>query len=106
MDKEATQTLFEEFTVLSQKAFDQGIYESAYHALQSALHCAHLLKTTQNYEIIRRMAVKQSRWIDKHAPESRMSSQSAQQRRNGVNFYRTLIDHADAQIGFIQQTKS
>lgn len=100
-----TEQFFSEFMILSKKAFTYGLYKSAYHSLKSALDCARLLDNEARYASIRDLAVEQVQWIDLHLPENMLSTQSALSRRNGVNFYGSLILQSTKYIQYIADRK-
>lgn len=74
------QDLYERLIAINQEAFGNGLYDAAYHALASALHCAKELEANELLHNISRLAKEQIAWIDQNLPEYHHSSQSARDR--------------------------
>jgi hypothetical protein len=100
-DKTKGEKIFRQFMALSQIAFTNGLYESAYHALDAAFYCACALQSASYLHSIEKVATEQSAWIDLHDPGSVMSTQSSPSRRRGVSFYQLLMRKASIQAEFI-----
>src|SRR5262249_3253899 len=103
MDATLTEEIFGDFLLLSRRAFDNGLYDSAYHALQSAYHCALVLNDEEYMLTTERIASEQLVLIDLHDPENIMSTSSARNRRGGVSFYKILIQQAAHHAQYIRQ---
>lgn len=65
---------------INRRAFARAEYEVAYHALAAALHVACDDADLERISDVRRIALRQSTWIDTHRPEHRLSSSSASAR--------------------------
>ena len=70
MDRAEIENLYEQLVALSERAFDQQLYETAFHTLNAALHCAFVLSDEERLRRIEMMAREQSAWIDTHDPHS------------------------------------
>jgi hypothetical protein len=97
-----TEEIFGDFLLLSQRAFENGLFESAYHALQSAYHCALVLNEEQHFLTTERLASEQIASIDLYHPENVMSTSSARNRRGGVSFYKILMQQSFHHAQFIR----
>ena len=80
---------------LYRDAREAGQYEVAYHALCAALHAAEALDDGGACELVEREARTCRDWIDTHAPESKLSSRSAQSRGH-ESIFRQLAVMAEA----------
>jgi len=88
-------TLLDRLLDANRDAFEAAQYEVAFHALAAALHAADDLKDLATLRHVQRTARDQGAWIDAHAPEHRLSPQSAEARRTHTRFS-TLAGQADA----------
>jgi hypothetical protein len=57
-------------------AFAGREFEAAYHALAGAMHCADRLRDGDLLAEVQQLAEEQGQWIDTHAPDHRLASQS------------------------------
>jgi hypothetical protein len=96
--------LFDQFMALSQAAFEAGYYEAAYHGLTAALHVVESAQLEDKALTVAETAQEQARWVNQHAPESRMSGRAAE-KRGGVDFYQMLIRQAHIHRTIIRQNK-
>lgn len=94
--------IFEQLMAISQEAQAKAHYEAAYHVLTAASHYAYDLGDQQRLERVQQAAKAQRDWIDSHAPEHRMSTQSSS-KNHTTNLYDMLIRQASAQILILQQ---
>ncbi len=94
--------MYQQLMSVSQEALVSGHYETAYHALCAAMHCAHDLGDEQRLRLVEQVAKAQRDWIDTNAPKHRMSTQSAHQRQ-GTSMYEMLIRQAAAHVLMVKQ---
>jgi hypothetical protein len=69
--------LHHEFRDLNALAFAGWEFEAAYHALAAAMHCADRLRDGDLLADVQQLAEEQGQWIDTHAQDHRLASQSA-----------------------------
>ena len=93
--------MFEQLIGLNGEAFETRQFEVAYHILDAALHRAYNLKDRQRLHTVATLAHEQGTWIDTHAPESLLSTQSAIE-RGGRGVYHILERQASAYHDAIQ----
>ncbi len=96
--------MYSQLMVVSQNAFKGAYYETSYHALCAAMHLANSTRNGQRLIIVAQVAKSQIDWIDAHAPQHRMSNQSAL-KRNGSSFYKMLLKQIDADLLIMQQQR-
>ena len=97
-----TSNIYEQLMALSNQALTSAHYEAAYHALVAAMHCASDFGDEDYLTRVEQEAKAQRDWIDSHAPEHRMSTQSAAQHQ-GKNLYDILMRQTSAQISIAKQ---
>lgn len=97
-----TSKIYEQLMALSKQALTGAHYETAYHALTAAMHCASDLSDEEYLAKVEQEAKAQRDWIDSHAPEHRMSTKSAA-KHQGKNLYDILMRQTTAQIGISKQ---
>lgn len=69
--------LFERLLALGREAHHTGHHETAYHALTAAMHAAEDAGDVRALAEIGREVEAQIAWIDRHAPQHRLSTASA-----------------------------
>lgn len=79
---------------INRDAFAAGSYETAYHALASALHRAQDLGADSLLVAVARLAGEQGAYIDTHVPAHSLSSASAARRGQHKSIYAALADQA------------
>ena len=72
--------MYEQLMHINREAFAAAHYNTAYHALASALHCAFDLGDSQRLTSIENTAKEQLKFIDSHAPTYEHSTPSSQAR--------------------------
>jgi ADP-ribose pyrophosphatase YjhB (NUDIX family) len=65
---------YEQLLELNDRAFRDGRYKSAYHALMATLHCAKELSEERRLTEIEERAAQQLAWIDAHALDPQVSA--------------------------------
>jgi len=98
--------LYNQLFSASQNALQNAHYEAAYHALAGALHIAQDMKDTRRLEAISQEAKDQLDYINKHAPNSSMSSETASNRIRGVDMFWTLAQVASVRAQMYKPGKS
>jgi cytosine/adenosine deaminase-related metal-dependent hydrolase len=88
--------IYSRLMALSQESLEGGHYETAYHALVAAMHYAQALSDEKRLTKVKTVAKAQQDWINTHAPEHRMSVQSAV-KRQGQSLYDVLARQAAMQ---------
>jgi hypothetical protein len=73
----SNQAMYDQLMQINDKAFDEGNYEAAYHALVAALHCAIPLREGALLRELEARAREQRDWIDTQAADHALSAQSA-----------------------------
>jgi hypothetical protein len=73
----SSQQIYDQLLDINKDAFEQGLYEVAYHTLAAALHCATQIRGQAPLIALEQRARQQKDWIDASAPEHPVSSQSA-----------------------------
>lgn len=96
--------MYSQLIAISQNALEDAYYETAYHALCAAMHFADDTRDEHRLQTVAQVAKTQIDWIDVHAPEHRMSTQSAVQ-RNGKSFYEMLLRQVHADLQIVQQER-
>ncbi|GAA6620345.1 hypothetical protein [Scytonema sp. NUACC26] len=96
--------MYLQLMALSQKALDNGYYETAYHILCAAMHYAYAQNNEKHLEAVAKAAKKQLDWIDARDPTHRMSSQSSV-KRSGINLYQSLMTQVNADLQIIRQQR-
>jgi hypothetical protein len=96
--------LFNQFIGLSRSAFRAGYYEAAYHALTGALLIVERSGVEDQAHTVAQVAQEQSRWVNQHAPESRLSSRLAET-SGSPDFYQMLIRQAHINRAVIRRNK-
>ncbi|BDA76120.1 hypothetical protein CAL7716_102860 (plasmid) [Calothrix sp. PCC 7716] len=86
---------------MTQEAMENGYFEAAYHTLCASLHVAYDLQDKQRLEAVRKAVIAQLAWIDKNAPEHKMSTKSIAKRK-GVNLYNSLLTQIDADLTILK----
>ena len=94
--------IFEQLMAINEEAQTNAHYETAYHVLTAASHYAYDVGDEQRLERVQQAAKAQRDWIDCHAPEHRMSTQSSS-KNHTTNLYDMMIRQASAQILILQQ---
>ncbi len=94
--------LYTQLMKISTEAVAKAYYETAYHALSAAMHYAQDHNDEQRLHLVEQEAKTQQAWVDAHAPEHRMSTQSTN-KHHGTCLYDMLARQAAAQILIIQQ---
>ena len=94
--------MYQQLMSISQEALVSGNYETAYHALCAAMHCASNFGNEQRLRLVEQVAKEQRDWIDTNAPKHRMSTQSAHQRQ-GISMYEMLSRQAAAHALMVKQ---
>jgi hypothetical protein len=82
---------------MNQAAFQNGHYETAYHLLAAAMHYAKDRRDLDGLEALRSRAQEQRDWVNTHAPESLLSSDSVE-KRHGVDLFHSLIRQLEGDI--------
>lgn len=85
--------LISQLISLSDEALERGHHETAYHTLLAAFHYAKDMQDVLELLNIEFIAKKHLEYIDRTAPHSILSSESAKERRN-VNMYYSLMQMA------------
>lgn len=88
--------IYSQLMAISHMALENGHYETAYHALTSAMHYVTDLRDEERLKEVETVAKSQQEWIDTHAPEHRMSTKSAV-KRQGKSLYDMLARQAATQ---------
>jgi hypothetical protein len=96
--------LYSQLLVISQEALTNGYYEAAYHALTAALHCAQTEGDIDRLEEVAKLAGEQLAYINRHAPNSVMSTQAATSRR-GVDMYAVLRRMSNARAQMVRDAQ-
>jgi hypothetical protein len=96
--------IYDQILELTGKAFEQQMYETAYHLLNAGVHAAKFAHDIDALQHLQALAVQHRKYIDRHAPKNVMSSQSAKS-RGGINFYDILIRTIEADIAIIKADK-
>jgi hypothetical protein len=86
--------LFDQLMAINQDAFSAKLFDTAYHSLAAALHCARTLGSDQQLGEIEKTARDQIAWIDQNEPEYEHSTISAS-RRSHKSVFVTLAQQAD-----------
>jgi hypothetical protein len=89
------QALYEQLVTLSQDAFAAQLYNTSYHALAAALHCARVLPDDATLERIGALAEQQLAVIDNQDPDYEHSSAAAA-RRGHDNIFSLLARQSRA----------
>jgi hypothetical protein len=82
--------IYDQLLAISRKAFREGSFEVAFHALSAAMHRAKDLKHVQFMRELLQEAEQQMRLIDTGYPEHPLSSSSATIRKHD-SIYRSLL---------------
>lgn len=88
--------IYLQLMAISQEALEGGHYETAYHSLVAAMHHAQALSNEERLLRVETVARTQQDWIDSHAPNHRLSTQSAV-KRQGKSLYNMLARQAATQ---------
>ncbi|HEX8694714.1 MAG TPA: hypothetical protein VF746_19975 [Longimicrobium sp.] len=72
-------------------AFELGEHEVSFHALSAAAHAAESLEDVDVLERIAGLSRGELAWLDAHAPDHRLSSRSAEQRRHQSIFEQLAV---------------
>lgn len=86
--------------LMSHQAFDQKLYEIAFHALSAAVHAAEVLEDLPRLEQTHAIALSQMQQIEKDALTQRFASQATVSRGNqsiSISLLRT-IEHTMLRI--------
>lgn len=94
--------MYSQLMMISEEALVSAYYETAYHALSAAMHYAQSCSDEQRLCLVEQTAKKQQDWVDTHAPEHRMSTQSTT-KRHGVSLYDMLARQSSAQVLILHQ---
>ncbi|MGI4789895.1 MAG: hypothetical protein ACRYFS_13710 [Janthinobacterium lividum] len=86
------------------EAFADGSYDTAYHALAAAMHCAQDLGDRERLEAVEALADEQMERIDLVAPNYHHSTQSAAGRGN-QSLLSTLARQAHTQVVLLRYPK-
>jgi len=104
VNQSVAEDLFNRALAINQDAFNAGLFNVAYHALMSALHCAELLESDQPLQKVSKLAIEQLAWIDQHYPEYEHSTQSALKLHMGDGIFLNLSHQAQTLL-MMRQTK-
>ena len=94
--------MYSQLMMISEEALVSAHYETAYHALCAAMHYAQSYQDEQRLRLVEQTAKKQQDWVDTHAPEHRMSTQSTR-KRQGISLYNMLARQSSAQVMLVHQ---
>ena len=89
--------IFERLMTLQDETFAAAHYNTAYHVLAAALHCADDEHNLTNLSQVCALAAQQLKWIDQHAPAYEHSTRSAATRGH-ASIYNMLTKQAEAKI--------
>ncbi len=103
-DKAAAQNLYDQLVRINKEAFEAGMYDAAYHALCSAMHCAQHLESDQALLDIKNKAEEELAWIDLYKPGYEYSSTSSAE-RNHESIYKMLSRQAEAKVKIRQNNR-
>ncbi len=98
MKSEIPQDLYRRSLALNEEAFKHGLFDAAYHALASAMHCAEFFDTDPPFLEIIQIATRQLAWIDEYHPEYEHSTQSAKRRSQSMSIFRVLANQAQIRM--------
>ena len=79
--------MFERLMEINSEAFDNQLFDAAYHVLAGAFHCAESAGNEQQILQVAQRATEQLTVIDRHHPKYRHSTQSATQRGHASIFH-------------------
>lgn len=79
-------------------AREAGQYEVAYHALCALLHAGEAMDDEATCQLVEQHAHECRDWIDRHAPEHRLSTQSAQSRGHEGIFRQLTVTAGSARL--------
>jgi hypothetical protein len=97
--------LFERSLELSKAHFEQGYYESAYHALMSALHCAELEDDEKALRRVSELGQSQEEYIDQLEPPHRLS-RTMSDSRGTIPVYRSLQAHVTSALARMDSSRA
>ncbi len=95
MRESVTEDLYNRLIDINKQAFDAGLYDAAYHALMSALHCAAELKSNEPLIKVRTIATEQIKWIDENEPDYEHSTSSALKHHLPESIFTRMAIQAD-----------
>ncbi len=95
MKNAIAEDIYNRSLTINKEAFQAGMYDSAYHALMSALHSAELLESNEPLLHISQVAKEQLAWIDEHHPEYEHSTASTTRRNLGRSIFALTASQAD-----------
>lgn len=101
MDSQEEADVFENIIALSQTTFANNHHETAYHLLAAATHYARDVASIPYLTRINDLLNEQRTLLNKHHPESRLSSVSVK-KRMGVDLYESLAVQIRAAIVIIK----
>jgi hypothetical protein len=93
--------MYEQLLAISRKAFCEGSFEVAFHALSAAMHRAKDLKSLQFLRELFQEAEQQMQLINTGYPEHPLSSSSAASRKH-ESIYRSLQLQISTQLRFLE----
>ena len=96
--------MYEQLIRINREAFAAAHYNTAYHALASALHCAYDLGDAQRLIAVENTARGQLEWIDSHAQAYEHSTLSSQSRGH-TSIYKHLGKQAHAMALILRHKK-
>jgi hypothetical protein len=89
--------LYTQLMSMNEAAFQKGHYETAYHLLVAAMHYAKDRRNLEGLKAIQQRAHEQRNWINTHAPENMLSTESVE-KRHGIDLFHSLIRQLEGDI--------
>ena len=99
-----SQDLYDRLIVINKEAYNAQLFDAAYHALASALHCTQDLELDQPLADVAKLAKEQLSEIDQQHPEYEHSTRSASERNHESIFF-TLSRQAETLIRIRQHNR-
>ncbi len=96
--------LYDRLIVINEEQFNARLFNAAYHALASAMHCANQLDQDDLLINISQIANKQIAWIDENYPDYEHSTRSAA-RRKLPSIYKALAIQAETRLAMRQENR-
>lgn len=89
--KERVRPILEAMLEAHRSAFELGEHEVSFHALSAAAHAAESLEDVDALERVAQLSRGELAWLDAHAPDHRLSSRSAAERRHQSIFEQLAV---------------
>jgi hypothetical protein len=89
--REQVRSLLDTLLEVHRAAFDVGEHEVSFHALSAAAHAAESLEDVDALERVAELSRAELAWLDAHAPDHRLSSRSAAERRHQSIFEQLAV---------------